>query len=150
MDDIDYKIIEILTKNSRSTNSEISKKVYLSLPAVGDRIKKLEEKGIIKNYTLRLNRKELGYSILAFISVNIDVTENIASFRSSILEFSEVLECHHLVGEYDYLLKVLVRDTDELEIFLSKKLKSIKGVIKSNTTIALSTLKEEINPWNYF
>lgn len=146
MDDIDYKIIEILTKNSRSTNSEISKKVYLSLPAVGDRIKKLEEKGIIKNYTLRLNRKELGYSILAFISVNIDVTENIASFRSSILEFSEVLECHHLVGEYDYLLKVLVRDTDELEIFLSKKLKSIKGVIKSNTTIALSTLKEEINP----
>ena len=142
MDEIDKKIIKILSENSRISNSEISKQVFLSIPAVGERIKKLEEKNIIEKYTIRTNRNKLGYKLLAIIFVNIDDTEKIKEFREKITEMEEVIECLHMAGEYDYLLKILVRDTEELEDFLSNKMKSIKGVGRSNTMISLSTLKD--------
>lgn len=142
MDLIDAKILEALNKNGRSTASEISKKVNLSVPAVSERIRKLEESHIIEQYTVKINRKKMGYKLLAIIFVNIDHAMNIQSFRKAIIHFSEVIECHHMAGEYDYMLKVLVEDTDKLESFLSEQLKSIKGVQKSNTLIVLSTLKE--------
>lgn len=142
MDEIDKKIIKILSENSRISNSEISKQVFLSIPAVGERIKKLEEKNIIEKYTIRTNRNKLGYKLLAIIFVNIDDTEKIKEFREKITEMEEVIECLHMAGEYDYLLKILVKDTEELEDFLSNKMKSIKGVGRSNTMISLSTLKD--------
>ncbi|WP_258959240.1 Lrp/AsnC ligand binding domain-containing protein [Paenibacillus tyrfis] len=82
---------------------------------------------------------------MSFIFVNIDQTEHIEEFRKSIVQCSSVLECHHVAGEYDYLLKVLVEDTRALEHFISNTLKNIKGVLKSNTIISLSSLKENIN-----
>lgn len=145
MDTIDLKIIDVLKENSRSTTSEISKKVNLSIPAVAERIRKMEEAGIIEKYTIKVNREKINYKLLAFIFVNIDKTENIEDFRKSIVQYSSVLECHHVAGEYDYLLKVLVEDTKSLEYFLSDTLKKIKGVLKSNTIISLSSLKENIN-----
>lgn len=87
----------------------------------------------------------MGYKLLAIIFLNIDYTANIQQFRESIVQFSEVMECHHMAGEYDYMLKVLVEDTAQLEVFLSEKLKSIRGVQTSNTLIVLSTLKEKLN-----
>lgn len=145
MDNIDLKIIDILTKNSRETVSEISHKVHLSLPAVSERIRKLEENNIIENFTIKVNREKSDYKLLVNIFVNINKTENIEPFRKKIVKFQEVLECYHIVGEYDYLLKVLLRDTSELEHFISEKLKKIKGVSKTNTIIILSTLKEKLN-----
>lgn len=145
MDMIDLKIIDVLKENSRATASEISKRVNLSIPAVSDRLRKLEDTNVIKKYTLKLNREKLGYKLLAFVFINIDLTPNIQGFRKSIVEFSEVMECHHMAGEYDYLIKVLVTDTAELENFISNKLKSLKGIQKSNTLIVLSTLKEANN-----
>ncbi|AWI04974.1 Lrp/AsnC family transcriptional regulator [Clostridium drakei] len=145
MDDIDLKIINTLKENSRSTSSEISKKVNLSIPAVAERIRKLEDGNIIEKYTIKINREKINYKLLAFIFVNIDKTENIENFRKSIVQYNSVLECHHVAGEYDYVLKVLVEDTKSLEYFLSNTLKKIKGVIKSNTIIVLSSLKENIN-----
>ena len=145
MDSIDSKIIEVLKENSRVTTSEISKKVSLSIPAVAERIRKMEESNIIESFTIKVNREKINQRLLAFIFVNIDKTENIEDFRKSIVNFSSVLECHHVAGEYDYLLKVLVEDTKALEYFLSTKLKKIKGVLKSNTIIVMSSLKESIN-----
>ncbi|WP_026895968.1 Lrp/AsnC family transcriptional regulator [Clostridiisalibacter paucivorans] len=145
MDIIDEKIIDVLKENSRATASQISKNVNLSIPAVSDRIRRLEESNIIEKYTIKLNREKLGYKLMAFVFINIDCAPNIHGFRELIIEFSEVIECHHMAGEYDYMIKVLVSDTTELEDFLSNKLKSIKGVQKSNTLIALSTLKEKNN-----
>lgn len=145
MDIIDAKILEVLKQNGRSTASDISKKVNLSIPAVSERIRKLEEANIIEQYTVKINREKMGYKLLAIIFVNIDHTANIQQFRESIVQFSEVMECHHMVGEYDYMLKVLVEDTAQLEDFLSEKLKSIRGVQTSNTLIVLSTLKEKLN-----
>ncbi|WPC44429.1 Lrp/AsnC family transcriptional regulator [Clostridium sp. JS66] len=145
MDIIDLKIIDALKENSRSTSSEISRKVNLSIPAVAERIRKLEDGNIIEKYTIKINREKINYKLLAFIFVNIDKTENIENFRKSIVQYNSVLECHHVAGEYDYVLKVLVEDTKSLEYFLSNTLKKIKGVLKSNTIIVLSSLKENIN-----
>lgn len=145
MDTIDIKIIDVLKENSRSTISEISKKVNLSIPAVAERIRKMEEAEIIEKYTIKVNREKMNYKILAFILINIDRAENVENFRKSIVQHNYVLECHHIAGEYDYLLKVLVEDTKALEHFLSNTLKKIKGVLKSNTIISLSSLKEDIN-----
>jgi len=145
LDSIDSKIIEVLKENSRVTTSEISKKVSLSIPAVAERIRKMEESNIIESFTIKVNREKINQRLLAFIFVNIDKTDNIEDFRKSIVNFSSVLECHHVAGEYDYLLKVLVEDSKALEYFLSDKLKKIKGVLKSNTIIVMSSLKENIN-----
>ena len=145
MDTIDLNIINVLKENSRSPISEISKRVNLSIPAVAERIRKMEEAGIIEKYTIKVNRDKINFKLLAFVLVNIDKTENVEEFRKSIVQYNSVLECHHVVGEYDYLLKVLVEDTKSLEHFISYMLKNIKGVIKSNTIIALSSLKENIN-----
>jgi Transcriptional regulators len=145
VDKIDLKIIDALKENCRSTTSEISKRVNLSIPAVAERIRKMEENNIIEKYTIKINREKINYKLLAFIFVNIDKSENVDNFRKVILQYSSVLECHHVAGEYDYLLKVLVEDTKSLEYFLSNNLKQIKGVLKSNTIITLSSLKEEIN-----
>ena len=145
MDIIDAKILEALKKNGRSTASDISKKVNLSIPAVSERIKKLEEANVIEQYTVKINREKVGYKLLAIIFVNIDHVTNIQQFREAIIQFAEVIECHHMAGEYDYMLKVLIEDTAQLEIFLSEKLKSIQGVQTSNTLIVLSTLKEKLN-----
>jgi Lrp/AsnC family leucine-responsive transcriptional regulator len=145
MDTIDLKIIDSLKENSRATTSEISKKVNLSIPAVSERIRKMEEAAIIEKYTVKINRDKTDFKLLAFIFVNINETGNIEGFRKNIINSQSVLECHHVAGEYDYLLKVLVEDTKSLEHFISNVLKKMKGVCKSNTIITLSSLKEEIN-----
>lgn len=145
IDTIDLKIIDALKENSRFSTSEISKRVNLSIPAVSERIRKMEEAAIIQKYTIKVNREKMNYKILAFIFITIDRTESVDNFREAVVQYNNVLECHHVAGEYDYLLKVLVEDTKSLEDFLSNSLKKIKGVLKSNTIISLSSLKEEIN-----
>ena len=145
MDDIDYKILNQLKENARIQISDISKKVNLSIPAISERIRKLEDSGIIDKYTVRINREKMEYKLLAFIFINIEKTEHIQEFRNTIIKFNGVLECHHLAGEYDYILKVVVKDTRDLEEFISNKLKKIRGVSKTNTIISLSSIKEEIN-----
>lgn len=146
MDMVDKRILELLGANGRTSASDIGKAVNLSLPAVSERIRKLEDGGAIERYAAKLNRAKLGYKLLAFVFVNLEKPSHIEPFREKIVHAREVLECHHVAGEYDYLLKVLVADTQALDDFLSHTLKTIAGVSKSNTVIALTTLKEEINP----
>ena len=145
MDSTDIAILKELDKNSRATASEISKRVNLSVPAVSERIRKLEDQGIIEGYTVKVNRKKLDYTLVAYIFVTIDTPANTEIFRQEVVRFNEVLECNHLAGAYDYMLKVWMQDTDELESFISEKLKSIKGIQQSNTMIQLSSLKHAMN-----
>ena len=145
MDLIDFAILDELKKNGRQSASKISKKVSLSITAAAERIRKLEKAEIIQQYTIKINRDKIGKRLLSFIFVNIERTENIDIFRNMIIQHCCVLECHHVAGTYDYLLKVITEDTQALEFFLSKTLKKIKGISNSNTIITLVTLKEEIN-----
>lgn len=149
MDNIDEKIIGELNNDARATASQISKAVNLSSAAVGERIRKLEANGTITNYTVRVDREKTNYKLLAFISVTLDNPKNIDIFKKNIVKQQAVLELHHIVGDYDYLLKVLLVDTKELEFFLTNVLKKIPGVIKSNTVISLAQIKEVINRTDY-
>ena len=145
MDTIDERILAELSKNARATASEISRKVNLSVPAVSERIRKLDEQGVVEQYTVRISRESAGYKLLAVIFVNLESSANITGFRSAVVQHAEVIECYHMAGEYDYMLKALLRDTAELETYLSTKLKAIPGIQKTNTLIALSALKETVN-----
>lgn len=145
MDNIDVNIINELKAHGKMSVSEVSKRVNLSIPAVAERIKKLEQYHIIEKYTIKVNRKAMGQKLLVFLLLTIDGTENIEEFRTKVVRLTNVLECHHIAGQYDYLLKVLVKDTEDLEGFLMRKLKKIKGVSSSSTILCLSSLKEEIN-----
>ncbi|MEK5476408.1 Lrp/AsnC family transcriptional regulator [Paenibacillus sp. FSL R5-0407] len=142
MDSVDLQIIELLKRNSRITSSEISKAIHLSVPSVSERIRKLEEKGMIEQFTIRLNREITGRHLLAYISVILEHPKYIESFKEQISNESCIIECHHLAGDYDYLLKVGVPDISSLEVFISETLKGLAGVQKTKTTIVLSTLKE--------
>ena len=145
MDEINKAILAQLIKNSRSTASEISKQVNLSVPAVAERIRKMETSGIINGYTVKLDRQQLGLQLIAFIMVTLDNSSSIANFRDKMVACPDVLECHHLAGQSDYLLKIRVENTNQLERFLMDVLKKTAGVASSNTLICLSTLKEELN-----
>ena len=145
MDTIDQAILNELKTNGRAPVSEISKKVNLSVPAVAERIRKLEQSGIIEQYTVKIDRQKTERNLLAFIFVSIDGTDNTEAFRKKIVQYPSVLECHHVAGSYDYLLKVVAKDTTALEDFLTSSLKQIDGVANSNTIISLATLKEELN-----
>ena len=145
MDHIDEKILVILKKNGKASATEISKIVGLSIPAVSERIRKMEHNGIIEGYGAKISRRKTGYNVTAFIMVNLERSGEDDEFRQNVVGFQEVLECHHVVGAFDYLLKVLVKTPDDLEHFLMDKLNENPTVASSQTFMCLSTLKEE---WN--
>lgn len=145
MDVVDVKIIELLSGNSRMSGSDIARKVHLSLPAVTERLRKLSETGIIDAYTVRLSPEKFGWSLKAFIKVWVN-HEQAFDIVSEVSKCKSVLECHHIAGDYDLLLKVLVSGTKQLEHFLTKELKVIKGVSRTSTTIVLDTYLERLNP----
>ena len=145
MDHIDDKILTILKKNGKASATEISKVVGLSIPAVAERIRKMEHRGIIQGYGAKISRRKTGYNVTAFIMVNLERSGEVEEFRDNIMRFPQVLECHHIVGAFDYLLKVLVKTPDDLEHFLMDELNEIPSVAASQTFMCLSTSKEE---WN--
>jgi Lrp/AsnC family leucine-responsive transcriptional regulator len=148
MDHYDNKILQLLSGNARITGADIARKVNLSLPAVTERLRKLDRSGYIDKYTVKINRQKLELNILAFIKVWIDHSKGGVNL-DNIIALNEVLECHHIAGDYDLLLKVVVKDTVALEELLVKKIKGIKSVTRTSTTIILSTYKEEINIKNF-
>lgn len=148
MDTFDTKILKLLMQNSRVSGADITRRVNLSLPAVTERLRKLARSGIIDKYTIQLNRQHLQLHLLAFISVWVDHTKA-TPVKEQLVALDEVLECHHVAGDCDLLLKVLVKDTAALEDLLVNKIKHIKAVTRTSTTIILSSYKEDINPKNF-
>ncbi len=142
MDTIDERILEELTANGRATTSEIGRRVNLSVPAVAERIRKLQDAGVIEGYAARIRRAKSRYRLLAFVSVRLAEPAAITPFCQAMAQHPAVLECHHIAGAFDYLMKVQVADTDGLEEFLSHDLKGQAGVAASNTMVVLSTAKD--------
>lgn len=143
LDDIDRQIIGIIAKDSSKSHSIIGEAVGLSASAINERIRKLQRMGVIEGFQARINPKALGKNLLAFILVDVEAMhEN--DFAKLILENESVLECHHVTGDYSFLVKVRVGGTDDLEAIISKVFKIHPWVKRSHTQIALSTMKEEI------
>lgn len=146
IDQIDKKIINMLLNNARTSYSDMAKEVDLSSPSVIERVKKLENLGIIKSYTANINYKAIGYDILAFIGISLDSAQSISDFESTIKDFDEdLIECHHVTGDFTMIAKVITKNTDSLSNLI-KKIRTIKGVQKTNTILVFSTILESKKP----
>jgi Lrp/AsnC family leucine-responsive transcriptional regulator len=141
LDATDIKILAILQEHARHHLAEIAKEVELSPPAVMERVKKLESRGIIKGYHAILDAKKLGKDITAFVGVSISQQCYIESFSSHMREHTDVLECHHVTGDESFILKVKTANTVSLEKLLAE-IRSMEGVTRTVTKVVLSTSKE--------
>jgi Lrp/AsnC family leucine-responsive transcriptional regulator len=142
MDDIDLQIMRRLSADGRLSFSNLADEIGLSPPAAAERVRRLEEAGTIRGYAARLDPAAAGCALLAFVAVSLERSSHRARFLAWARGAAEVQECHHVAGDDDYLLKVRCASTAALDHLLSDELKSIPGVARTRTTIALSTEKE--------
>jgi Lrp/AsnC family leucine-responsive transcriptional regulator len=143
MDALDYRIMDMLQRDGRATQLEISRTVGLSQPAVAERIRKLEERGVITGYVARVDATKLGKDITAFIGVNIEHPKYFEGFAKKVMAMPEVLEAHRVAGQDSYILKVKTSNTKTLDQLLVETLRTISGVTRTHTTIVLTSIKEE-------
>lgn len=143
LDDIDIHILQELQQDGRLTNAEIARRVNLSPPAVHTRIRHLEETGIIQQYTALLNAEQVGYDLMCLVSISLQTHqfELIEQFREVIRRKPEVLECYHITGEFDYILKVAIKNRKDLERFVVEELTPLEGISKIYTSIVLTQVK---------
>lgn len=144
MDVTDLRILEILQRDARATQHEIARRVRLSQPSVADRIHKLEDRGVILGYVARLDPGQLGKDITAFIGVGISHPKYFDAFGKKILAMPDVLECHRVAGSDSYLLKVRTENTKSLDRLLVEQIRALPGVYRTETTLVLSSIKEDL------
>ncbi len=141
LDDIDVKILDILQREGRTRRNDLAAAVGLSLPAVSERLRKLEESGIITGYQALVDHKKLGKDITAFVFVTIDSSRHFAAFLDHVAAIDDILECHAVTGEASHLLKVRTSNTSSLEKLLAR-IQSWTGVQGTHTDLVLSSSKE--------
>ena len=143
LDRIDRKILSALRQNGRLTIAQLSEQVGLSSSPCWTRLKRLETLKIIDGYTANINPKAIGIKDLFFIEITLERhdDEMLEQFSQALADIPEVIEAHLVTGEYDYLVKVAVKDAEHYERFLRKKLYSIKGIRHTRSTFALRPLK---------
>lgn len=143
MDNIDAKILKILSKNADATATAIGESVNLSVPAINKRIQKLKKDGMIRRFTVLTNGKNIGKPIMAFVLLVVRASQNGESFLDYVKGDDDILECFSVTGEYDYLIKVCASDMESLKNKLSQ-IKLHNGVVKSHTMISL--LEQKFSP----
>ena len=131
LDELDLRLVDLLQRDGRATQLELSRAVGLSQPAVAERIRKLEDRGVITGYTARVDASKLGKDITAFIGVNIEHPKYFEGFAKKVLALPDVLECHRVAGQDSYLLKVKTANTKSLDSLLVDTLRTIAGVTLS-------------------
>lgn len=146
-DDIDKKILSVLQNDAQITNVELAKIIGISPPATLDRVKRLEKNGVIKKYVALVDPYKISKGIFAIVSVSLEVHQlsAIDQFTKQIKKLDEVLECYHVAGEEDFILKIAVSSIEDYEKFILQKLTKLQGVSKINTKFVLSTVKYNTN-----
>lgn len=144
LDDIDLILVEHLQNNARITNAELGEVTGLSQSGVQKRLRKLEERRVIKKYATLVDRKILGYDLLVFVQIILKghIPEAVARFDEAIQAMPEVLECHRITGNADYLLKIVVRDHEHLDNLLMNQLMRLPAVERVHSNIVLKEIKE--------
>jgi len=145
LDSLDRRILTILQGQGRIPNKQLAEEVGLSPPAVLERVRKLEERGIIERYVALVDHKRIGLGTVALVAVSLNLHQknSIENFHAFIKGCENVLECYHIAGVEDYILKVYTHDIDDYEHFLLNELTRTKGIDKVKTMFVLSTLKRE-------
>jgi Lrp/AsnC family leucine-responsive transcriptional regulator len=142
MDAIDRKILMLLQSNSKQNTKEIATKIGLTVSPTFERIKKLEEKKYIKNYVAILNPDKIEKAITVFcqISLKTHSKELLDSFKNEVSRLTEVMSCHHMSGNYDFLLKFVVKDINEYQTFSVEKLPKIKGISNVQSSFVIEEI----------
>lgn len=143
LDAIDIKILDILQKDGRITIKKMSEQLNLSTTPVFERIKKLEKEGLIQHYAALLNERKLGLKQTVFISLTLKEHSRsyLEKFENEVKSFPEVMECYRITGNFDFLVKVLVKDIEAYENFILTKLSLLKNLGNVQSHIALSEAK---------
>jgi Lrp/AsnC family leucine-responsive transcriptional regulator len=143
MDLIDKKLLQLLQTDSKKTTKELSSKLNLSVTAVYERIKKLEREGIIDKYVVLLNRSKVdkGFVVFCHLKLIQHTREFLTKFESEVVKLPEILECHHVSGDYDYILKIAVKDMEAYREFLVTKLTTLEHIGSTHSTFMISEVK---------
>ncbi len=143
LDDLDRSILRHLQVDGRMSNLDLSRAVGLSPAATHARVRRLEERGVITGYAAQVDPERAGFDLLCLISIGIQLhhQDAVARIRTALAALPEVLECHHVTGQYDYLLKVVLSDRRALERFVVEKLTPLPGIARIQTSVVLAVVK---------
>lgn len=143
LDQLDLKLLSLLQQDAKMKHKELAARLDLTVTPVYERVKRLERTGVIKQYVALLDRQKIDRDLIAFCMVKLEkhTLTNLKIFEAQVLKIPEILECFHLAGEYDYILKVAVKDMNAYQEFTVKKLSIIEGVANIHSSFAMSVLK---------
>ena len=142
LDSIDRRILALLQTNARISNADLARNLGMAPSAIFERVKKLEARSVIARYEARLDAKALGFALVAFVSVRVDDIARVDAVGEALAAVPEALEVHHVVGDDGFLVKLRVRDTEELSQVLRDRFASLPGVRAISSAIVRRTLKE--------
>jgi len=144
LDEIDKKILEILQARAKITNAKLSEEIGLSPAPTLERVKKLEQLGIIASYHAKLNIEKIGLGVTTFVLVTLNGHNkaNIESFIEQINKVPEVVECHHITGAGDFILKVITRDISTYQKLMLEQVSDINQINNMQSMVVLSTFKD--------
>lgn len=143
LDATDKNLLKYLQQDCKQTNKELSLKLNLSVTAVYERIKKLEREGIIAHYVTLLNPQKVDLGLLVFCQIKLiqHAKEYLTKFEQEVTQLEEVLECFHVSGEYDYLLKILVKDMAHFRNFMVTKLTTLQHIGSTQSSFVINEVK---------
>jgi DNA-binding Lrp family transcriptional regulator len=143
LDTIDRKILDALQADGRISNVDLAARVHLSAPQCLRRMRALEERGVIRGYRALASPERLGLAVVAYVHLNIDAGAfgHVRDIEATLRSFPQILECHTVSGDYDYLLKVVARDLKSLSQFLTDRLMQTPGVADVRSMICLEEIK---------
>lgn len=145
LDATDRRIINLLEQDAKMTIKDIAASINMSTTPIFDRIKRLEKTGYIKGYTAIVDGKMMGFNLIAFCTVTLEThhKEHITQFVKDVHQLTEVIECYHIAGLFDYLLKIYAKDMNDYQMFITDKLASIKNIGKVQSSFVMTEIKSE-------
>jgi Lrp/AsnC family leucine-responsive transcriptional regulator len=143
LDALDRKILRTLQRQGRASNIDLAAEVHLSAPQCFRRVRSLEERGVIRGYHAAVDPAAVGLEVTAYVSLNIESAAfaRVRAIEAEIRSYEQILECHSVSGDSDYLLKVVARDLKALSLFLTDRLMQIDGVADVRSMICLEEIK---------
>jgi len=145
MDETDKKILRLLQKDAKQNTKEIASQIKLTVSPTFERIKKLEQQGVIKAYVAILDKTKIGKSLMAYCQISLfkHSKELILNFRAEVAKLPEIIRCHHVSGNYDFLLEVAVKDMNEYQQFVVEKLSIVDGISNIQSSFVMEEIKRD-------
>jgi Lrp/AsnC family leucine-responsive transcriptional regulator len=142
MDSNDIKVLRLLQDDGRASWARVAELLGVTGPAAAERVRRLEQRGVIRGFTALIDPEAVGLALTAFIAVSLEKPAHRRAFLRRVQALPEIQECHHCTGEDDYLLKVRCRGVGDLDRVINTELKSVPGILRTRTTIVMRTSKD--------